>query len=174
MMEVSEAVAAVLREVSPFEPQAIPLLEALGLVLAVDIHADADSPHGGAFETSRLWYLRPDLVDSTAVRRAPDLPAQGAAAWARVAQRADWPGYVGSPRSATLELGEWLYQTQRRSCTELALRFLDGLDERTVARASDQQRAYPGVRALFDQQERTESDEGARQKRALARGASRP
>lgn len=136
--------------------------------------ADADSPHGGALETSRLWYVRPDLVDSAAVRRAPDLPAQGAAAWARVAQRTDWPGYVGSPRSATLELGEWLYQTQRRSCTELALRLLDGLDERTVARASDQLRAYPDVRALLDQQEQMESDEGARQKRALARGSSRP
>ncbi len=141
---------------------------------AVAMTADADSPHGGALETSRLWYMRPDLVDSAAVRRAPDLPAQGTADWARAAQRADWPGYVGSPRSATLELGEWLYQTQRRSCTELALRFLDGLDERTVARGSDQLRAYPDVRARLDQQERTESDDGARQKRVLMRGSSRP
>jgi creatinine amidohydrolase/Fe(II)-dependent formamide hydrolase-like protein len=141
---------------------------------ATAMTADADSPHAGALETSRLWYLRPDLVDSVALRRAPDLPAKGAAEWARAAQRTDWPGYVGSPRSATLELGEWLYQTQRRSCTELALRFLDGLDERTVARASDQLRAYPDVRALLDQQERAESDEGARQKRVLARGSSRP
>ena len=136
--------------------------------------ADADSPHGGALETSRLWYVRPDLVDSVSVRRAPDLPAQGAAEWSRVAHRTDWPGYVGSPRSATLELGEWLYQTQRRSCTDLALRFLDGLDERTVARASDLLRAYPDVRAQLDQQERMESEDGARQKRALARGSSRP
>ncbi len=141
---------------------------------ATAMTADADSPHGGALETSRLWYVRPDLVDSAAVRRASDLPAQGAAAWARVAQRPDWPGYVGSPRSATLELGEWLYQTQRRGCTELAMRFLDGLDERTVARASDQLRAYPDVRALLDQQERMESEDAARQKRALARGSARP
>lgn len=59
MMEVSEAVAAVLREASPFEPQAIPLLDALGLVLAEDVHADADSP---PFDKS--------LVDGFAVRLA--------------------------------------------------------------------------------------------------------
>lgn len=59
MMEVSEAIAAVLREASPFEPQAIPLLETLGLVLAEDVHADADSP---PFDKS--------LVDGYAVRLA--------------------------------------------------------------------------------------------------------
>ena len=59
MMEVSEAIAAVLREASPFEPQAIPLLAALGLVLAEDARADADSP---PFDKS--------LVDGFAVRLA--------------------------------------------------------------------------------------------------------
>ena len=59
MMEVSEAIAAVLRETSPFEPQAISLLESLGLVLAVDVLADADSP---PFDKS--------LVDGFAVRLA--------------------------------------------------------------------------------------------------------
>ena len=44
MIEVCEAVSVVLREAIPFEPQAIPLADALGLVLAEDIHADADSP----------------------------------------------------------------------------------------------------------------------------------
>ncbi len=59
MMEVSEAIAAVLRETSPFEPQAISLLDSLGLVLAVDVLADADSP---PFDKS--------LVDGFAVRLA--------------------------------------------------------------------------------------------------------
>ena len=57
MIEVSEAVVAVLREASPFEPQVIPLADALGLVLAEDIHADADSP---PFDKS--------LVDGFAIR----------------------------------------------------------------------------------------------------------
>lgn len=59
MMEVSEAVAAVLRETSPFEPQAIPLLDTLGLVLAEDVLASADSP---PFDKS--------IVDGFAVRLA--------------------------------------------------------------------------------------------------------
>ncbi len=59
MMEVSEAVAAVLHEAALFEPQAIPLMDALGLVLAEDVHADADSP---PFDKS--------LVDGFAVRLA--------------------------------------------------------------------------------------------------------
>ena len=59
MIEVPEAVAAVLHEASPFEPQAVPLQNALGLVLAEDIHADADSP---PFDKS--------LVDGFALRLA--------------------------------------------------------------------------------------------------------
>ena len=136
--------------------------------------ADADSKHGGAMETSRAWWLRPDLVDSNAVRRASDVSVKGAAEYARVAQRLDWPGYVGAPRFATLDLGQWLYQTQRRACADLALRLLDGLDEQTVARVGDQQRAWPDVRALLDAQERAESEDAARQKRAVARMPARP
>lgn len=59
MLEVPEAVAAVLQEASPLVPSAIVLQEALGLVLAEDIHADADSP---PFDKS--------LVDGFAVRLA--------------------------------------------------------------------------------------------------------
>ncbi len=57
MLEVPEAVAAVLHEASPLVPSSIVLQEALGLVLAEDIHADADSP---PFDKS--------LVDGFAVR----------------------------------------------------------------------------------------------------------
>ncbi len=150
------------------EPPPISMLSATAMT------ADADSPHGGAMETSRLWFTRPELVDSVAVRNAADMTAKGAADWSRVAQRADWPGYVGAPRFATLELGEWLYQTQRRSCVDLALRLLDGLDERTVLRFGDQMRAHPDVRARLDAQEKAESDDGLRQKRTLGRPPLRP
>ena len=59
MIEVSEAVAAVLRESLPLEPQTISLADALGLMLAEDARADADSP---PFDKS--------LVDGFAVRVA--------------------------------------------------------------------------------------------------------
>lgn len=141
---------------------------------ATAMTADADSPHGGAMETARTWWLRPDLVDSNRVRTAVDRPAKGSVEWATTAQRSDWQGYVGAPRFATLELGEWLYASERRNCTELALRLLDGLDERAVARYGDQMRAYPDVRSMLDAQERHEADEGLRQKRALTRVPPRP
>ena len=59
MLNVSEAVAHVLREALPLEPQSFFLAEALGLVLAEDARADADSP---PFDKS--------LVDGFAVRIA--------------------------------------------------------------------------------------------------------
>jgi molybdopterin molybdotransferase len=64
MIEVPEAVVAVLREASPFDPQSIPLHNALGLVLAEDIHANADSP---PFDKS--------LVDGFAIRLADAVTA---------------------------------------------------------------------------------------------------
>jgi Creatinine amidohydrolase len=136
--------------------------------------ADADSPHGGATETARFWWVRPDLVDSSAVRRAADVAAKGSSAWGRAVSRPEWPGYVGAPRFATVELGEWLYETERRGCTDLALRLLDGLDERTVPRHGDQMRAYPDVRMLLDAQARAESEDVVRQQRALDRRPQRP
>ena len=136
--------------------------------------ADADSPHGGALETSRLWWLRPDLIDSTALRRTEDVPAKGSAEWARSAQRAEWPGYVGAPRYATLELGAWLYETERRNCADLALRFLDGRDPRTVPRFGDQMRAFPDVRMILEAQERAETEEATRQRRLLGQLPRRP
>lgn len=57
MIEVSEAIAAVLKEATPFEPQPMPLLDALGLVLTEDVRSDLDSP---PFDKS--------LVDGFAVR----------------------------------------------------------------------------------------------------------
>ncbi|MDZ7631052.1 MAG: creatininase family protein [Gemmatimonadaceae bacterium] len=141
----------------------------LTLSSASAMTADADSPHGGTMETSRSWWLRPDLVDSVRVRRAEDRPAKGAAGWASTARQADWAGYVGAPRFATLELGAWLYDTGRQRCTELALRFLDGLDEATVPRYGDQMRAYPDVRLMLEAQEREEAEDAAHQKRVLSR-----
>ena len=63
MIEVPEAVAAVLRESSPFEPQAIPLQDSQGLVLAEDIHADTDSP---PFDKSLVDGFALRLMDSSA------------------------------------------------------------------------------------------------------------
>ncbi len=98
MMKVSEAVAAVLREASPFEPQAIPLLDALGLVLAEDVRADADSP---PFDKS--------LVDGFAVRLSDcvtPLPVIESVAAGQVPTRSlDHPAAIQIMTGAPLPVG---------------------------------------------------------------------
>lgn len=98
MMEVSEAVAAVLREASAFEPHAISLLDALGLVLAEDVRADADSP---PFDKS--------LVDGFAVRLADcvaSLPVIETVAAGQVPTRSlDRPAAIQIMTGAPLPVG---------------------------------------------------------------------
>lgn len=135
--------------------------------------ADAGSPHAGAQESSRTLYLRPDLVDS-AYRRAPDVTAADLGAWRAAASKPDWPGYVGAPRFTSLELGRWIYRNESAGCTALALRLLDGTDERTVPRYADEMRAIPPLRAVLDEQLRDEDARAARQARWLERAPKRP
>lgn len=136
--------------------------------------ADAESPHAGALETARTWYLRPELVDSVELRNARDVTAPGAPAWARAGSAPDWPGYVGAPRYATLELGRWIYERESAGCTGLAMRLLDGADESTIPRYADEMRAIPPVRADMDAQEREDDAQGERQARWRAQAPPRP
>jgi creatinine amidohydrolase len=136
--------------------------------------ADAGSPHAGALETARTWYLRPELVDSVALRRAPDVTAAGPGEWAEAGQAPDWPGYVGAPRFATLELGRWIYEREAANCTRMALRLLDGADEATIPRYADQMRAIPPVREIMDAQQREDDVQAERQARWRAQAPARP
>lgn len=136
--------------------------------------ADAGSPHAGALETARTWYLRPELVDSVALRRAPDVTAAGPGEWMAAGQAPGWPGYVGAPRYATLELGRWIYEREAASCTQMALRLLDGTDESTIPRYADELRAIPPVREVLDAQLREDDAQGERQARWRAQAPTRP
>jgi creatinine amidohydrolase/Fe(II)-dependent formamide hydrolase-like protein len=135
--------------------------------------ADAGSPHAGATESSRTLYLRPDLVD-TAYTRARDITAPDPAAWSAAARSPEWPGYVGAPRFTTWELGRWIYARESAGCTALALRLLDGTDEREVPRYADEMRAIPPVRAALDELLRAEEARAARQARWLESAPKRP
>jgi creatinine amidohydrolase/Fe(II)-dependent formamide hydrolase-like protein len=89
------------------------------------------SIHGGAFQTSAILFLRPDLVGDISQAK----PVTGAS-WrdlAELAKRPDWPGYFGSPRLATAARGTrwggWV-----KIQVDYALAILDGADERQVQR----------------------------------------
>jgi creatinine amidohydrolase/Fe(II)-dependent formamide hydrolase-like protein len=89
---------------------------------------DGFAVHAGARETSALLAVRPDLVDP-AVKAAPPQTARNWADLVRLASSPSWPGYFGSPRLARAELVPKAYFSE---WTGLALRILDGLDERTL------------------------------------------
>ncbi|MGH7129899.1 MAG: gephyrin-like molybdotransferase Glp, partial [Planctomycetaceae bacterium] len=44
MLTVDEALSLILREVQPFPPQRVPIVEAFGLALAEDVVSEVDSP----------------------------------------------------------------------------------------------------------------------------------
>ncbi|HEX8390730.1 MAG TPA: creatininase family protein [Longimicrobium sp.] len=135
--------------------------------------ADAGSPHAGTLEFSRTLYLRPDLVD-TAYVRAPDVTAAGPGEWRQAAARPDWPGYVGAPRYSSMELGRWVYASESRACSALALRLVDGEDERTVERYADQMRSIPPVREALDGLLAEEEAQARRQAEWLRTAPARP
>ncbi len=94
---------------------------------------DAQSPHGGAWETSAILSLQPALVDP-AYRRARPLPAPGWNVIGSVARAKDWPGYFGSPRVASPEAGDDCLAAMSAAYTGMALRVLDGADDSPLPR----------------------------------------
>jgi creatinine amidohydrolase len=89
------------------------------------------SIHAGAFETSGVLFLRPDLVGP--VTQAKPRPGASFADLQRLAREPDWPGYFGSPRLATASRGSrWAGYTKEQ--TDYALAILDGADERQAKR----------------------------------------
>lgn len=91
--------------------------------------------HAGMSETSRILFLRPDLVSSTYLTAKP-LTANTPAEAAALAKTNNWRGYIGSPRLANAAYGAQAMQYQADQYNRLALAILDGLDERLITRFS--------------------------------------
>lgn len=91
--------------------------------------------HAGLSETSRLMFLRPDLVPAT-VRTAQSLPAYEPERIGGIARIDGWPGYFGSPRHATAAYGAALMRQRANNYIRAALQILDGKDVKTIPRFS--------------------------------------
>lgn len=90
--------------------------------------------HAGLDETSRLIFLRPDLVNP-GYRTLPPFAANNPVELFQVAKAPNWLGYIGSPRLATAAYGARLQQYQTALANALAIAILDGLlDEREIPR----------------------------------------
>lgn len=110
---------------------------------------DANSTHAGLVETSIVWHLRPDLVEPN-VRTLATVAAASADQRKAVAESPTWPGYFGAPRLATRDIGRALLEAETEDCVRLALRILDGFDERTLPRYADGAFAIPSIREIVD------------------------
>lgn len=92
--------------------------------------------HACAAETATILHLRPDLVPAN-VKQAPPVTARNMPDVLRIAAQKDWPGYFGSPRLATPEMGRRAIDALSAKAAAVALRILDGDDERDLGRIAD-------------------------------------
>lgn len=90
--------------------------------------------HAGFEETSRLMFLRADLVSShykALLPRTTNNPVE----FFQVARAPNWQGYLSSPRLANANYGARLQKYRSQRDNALALAILDGtLDERDIPR----------------------------------------
>lgn len=93
--------------------------------------------HAGMDETSMMLALRPDLV-SPKYKTAKPQASDKMEGLIRIAQADGWPGYFGSPRLARRSQYEKGWQIAQQEAIRLALKILDGLDERQVIRFGDE------------------------------------
>lgn len=90
--------------------------------------------HAGFDETSRMLFLRPDLV-APVYRRLEPLITNNPAEFFEVARAETWPGYLSSPRLAGANHGARLQHYRAARDSALALAILDGvLDEQDIPR----------------------------------------
>jgi creatinine amidohydrolase/Fe(II)-dependent formamide hydrolase-like protein len=123
--------------------------------------------HAGLLETSRVMAVRPDLVPST-VASAPSVSARDVAERNRLAARPDWPGYVGSPRHATADLGHRIFEADTKALVSIALRLLDGeADERKTTRLAALM-ANPGVAKVLEPSRQRDAAIAQRQQEWIA------
>ncbi len=89
--------------------------------------------HAGVSETSRMIFLKPELV-SAQVAKAPDHGAFSFPKLAEIARDPAWPGYFGAPRYATAAYGEAVMRQRAANYNRSALAILDGKDPREIPR----------------------------------------
>ena len=92
--------------------------------------------HAGFDETSRLLFLRPELV-SPVYKQLPPQTTDNPTEFFNVARLAGWRGYLSSPRLANANFGALSQHYRSKRDNALALAVLDGkLDERDIPRYS--------------------------------------
>jgi len=97
---------------------------------------DASSTRAGLNETSRLLFLRPDLVNPD-YKNAPPITPRDQKHRIEMAKEENWPGYFGSPRLASASFGAKAWRQVSSGTIDLALKILDGFDYKQAASRSE-------------------------------------
>jgi creatinine amidohydrolase/Fe(II)-dependent formamide hydrolase-like protein len=126
--------------VDPTPPTLPPLLpnEAARAENGLDVHS-------GAIETSRILFIRADLVHPS-YQQAQPLTGRTWPELVAISSGREFRGYVGSPRLGSAALGAESMRRAAERYTRLALGIIDGIDPRTLGRASNTALDDPGVR----------------------------
>jgi creatinine amidohydrolase/Fe(II)-dependent formamide hydrolase-like protein len=118
----------------------VPVLGGWGRALAslsdAEKKEEGASLHAGTDEHSLMLYLRPALV-APGYRNAPAVTGATTRESIEVAKRANWPGYLGSPRLASAALGERIWKSFASAAAEHMLKILDGADPSQFQRYAD-------------------------------------
>jgi creatinine amidohydrolase len=106
--------------------------------------------HSGFDETSRLMFLRPDLVSAN-VKQLPPLTTNDFTEFFKVGRTPGWLGYQSSPRLANATYGALSMQYRSQQHSALALAILDGkLDERNIPRYAKMMIGNPQVKTSLE------------------------
>lgn len=119
--------------------------------------------HAGMDETSWMLFLRPDLVKPE-FRQAPRASASNMEDLVAVARARNWPGYLGSPRLATVAHGAGVVHAVTSKAITAAMSILDGADPRTLERYATTMEKSPPDMALDAASRRAETERELRQR----------
>jgi creatinine amidohydrolase/Fe(II)-dependent formamide hydrolase-like protein len=134
---------------------------------------DGFTVHAGAEEHSFVMAIRPDLVPG-AISAAPSITGKDIPDLRRIASADGWPGYFGAPRLASAEIGRQLLAAEVKTRIDIALKILDGADERERQRYSSMILGIPGIAEIVDGESRHDDAVDAREREWLAAHSRKP
>jgi creatinine amidohydrolase/Fe(II)-dependent formamide hydrolase-like protein len=124
--------------------------------------------HAGMDEHSLMLHLRPELV-APGYKSAPIVTGATPQASLEIARRPDWPGYLGSPRQSSAEVGRRIWTSFASAASEHMIKILDGADPRRVPRYGDLLRKNPIFQEWIETGEARDAGRQARQQAWLAK-----
>lgn len=108
---------------------------------------DGFTVHGGIMEHSMLYYSKPDFKN-TGYKQAKPVTVADPNGLVTAAKEKDWPGYFGSPRLASAELGEKFWKMYSDFATRKVEQILDNKYTPNKLSSSDRMSQNPVFKSV--------------------------